>query len=476
MKAMSLREIAAAVAGEIVCGSSERIIRDVFTDSRNVAAGGLFVALRGENFDGHQYIEAVRQAGAVAAIVDRHGAGVASVNDGRDGHATVSFAQIVVEDARRALGALGSCVRASFARTRVVAVAGSNGKTSTKHLVHTVLSSRLHGSMSPKSFNNDIGVPLTILPVDVDADDFVVLELGTNHPGEIATLGAISRPDVAVLTNCGEEHLEFLGDLDGVCAENASLVDHICPRGTLIVNGDDGRLSDAVSRFTGQIVRFGFGTSNDLVATDVAVDADATRFTLDGRRWSVPMLGRHNALNALAAIAVGRAFGIDDGALATALASSSRPEMRMERVDAAEGITILNDAYNANPASMRAGLETLTEFKPAPGGRRVAVLGDMRELGPTSERYHREAGSFVAGQNGAIDLLICVGEDASRWIADQAAVDGFSQIERFPDAAAAATAVRSLLRRGDLVLVKGSRGVRLERVVEQIVAADASGR
>lgn len=459
MRPLDLKTVSTLVAGKLTGGDESATIAGVSTDSRQITPGDLFIALRGETFDGHAYLVQVAIAGAAAAIVDRE-------------IADALLPTIVVDDTRLALGRLATAIRSAFTHCKVVAVAGSNGKTSTKHLVHTALSSGLRGSMSPKSFNNDIGVPLTLFPVDDVQDDFVVLELGTNHPGEIRTLGQISTPNVVVITNCGEEHLEFLGDLDGVRKENASLVEFIRPGGTLVINGDDAKLLKAVKTFKGETIRFGFDASNNLAASDVQIDAEQTTFQLDGRRWSVPMLGRHNALNALAAIAVGRKFGLSDDWLAVALANSTKPEMRMERLDAPDGVTILNDAYNANPASMRAGLETLTEFAPPAGGRRVAVLGDMRELGDTSERYHREAGELVAKRRDAIDLLVCVGDHASKWIADAAKANGFTApIAKFPDSTVAAGAVRKLINRGDLVLVKGSRGVKLERVVEGLVGS-----
>ena len=466
MSPLSLGDILDAVGGTLVPmpGCELFQIVGVSTDSRHIRAGELFVALRGDNFDGHHYLQVARDRGAVAAIVDNN-----------PGAAADGLALIVVPDTKRAMGKLAAQVRRDFTRCQVVAVAGSNGKTSTKHLITSALSSRLRGSMSPKSFNNDVGVPLSIFPVDPE-QDFVVLEIGTNHPGEIAPLADIARPDVAVITNCTAEHLEGLGDLAGVRAENARLVDSVRSGGLLVVNGDDDLLLRAVEHFDGDVVRFGFQPGNDLFATDVQVNDAGTTFHLNGgkTRVTVPMLGRHNALNALVAVAIGRRFGLSDGAIVSGLANSSRPDMRMQRVDA-HGITILNDAYNANPASMRAGLETLLEFQP-PGrnGKRVAVLGDMRELGETSEQYHREAGAFLANQKNEIGLLVCVGE-CSKWIAESAVSNGFSSpIERFADSSAAAKAVSKLVGRGDLVLVKGSRGIRLERVVEQIVAGEGS--
>ena len=463
MKSLSLQEIASAVGGKLIAAANvergEPRIGVVSTDSRAVPADAMFVALRGDKMDGHRFLPQVADRGAAAAIVEVPSADVA-------------LPQIVVADARRALGALAAHVRAGFERCRVVGIAGSNGKTSTKHLVAAALGATLRGTASPKSFNNDIGVPLTIFPVDDAADDYVVLELGTNHPGEIATLAAIARPDVCIITNCTAEHLEGLGDLDGVRRENASVVDGMTERGTLILFGDDPAIAAATARFRGRVVTFGFGAGNDLVATDVRLGERETRFALGagGPEVVVPMLGRHSASNALAAIAVARALDVPDADSIAAIATSTAPEMRMQRVDAG-GVAILNDCYNANPASMRAAIETLVTFKPKSGGRRVAMLGEMREMGAASEALHRELGASIAATGDAIAALACVGP-AARWIADAALANGYrGSVDCFEESATAAIGLESTVGAGDVVLVKGSRGVRMERVVERLVTA-----
>jgi UDP-N-acetylmuramoyl-tripeptide--D-alanyl-D-alanine ligase len=347
----------------------------------------------------------------------------------------------------------------------VIAVAGSNGKTSTKHLIHGALCGKLRGSISPKSFNNEIGVPLTILPAD-PFQDYLVLELGTNHHGEIQVLTEMALPDIAVITNCGAEHLEGLDDLMGVRRENASIISGLNPRGLLVVNGDDPELLNAVSAYKGKRITFGFGPSNDLFANDIRCDASGTRFFLNNSRREVfvPMLGRHTAGNALAAIAVARRMGVSEDAIIRSLAEARGPEMRLQLQEIG-GITLLNDAYNANPNSMRAALETLASLQPR--GRRVAVLGDMLELGKSSERYHREIGEFAS--TCRLDLLACVGRQAAL-VAESARKAGMSAgaICHFPDSRAAANAVAEWLREGDLILLKASRTIHLETVAQAI--------
>ncbi|MCS7033805.1 MAG: UDP-N-acetylmuramoyl-tripeptide--D-alanyl-D-alanine ligase [Phycisphaerae bacterium] len=431
------------------------LVHAINTDTRRVVPGALFVAIPGERFDGHDFVPACPQSGAVAALVQR------PLSD-----TPPDLPLLQVESTRRAIGTLAQDVRLRFGG-RVIAVAGSNGKTSTKHLIHDVLSTRLRGSMSPKSFNNDIGVPLTIFQADA-RDDFLVLELGTNHPGEIAALTHIGAPDIAVITNCAEEHLEFLGDLATVRRENFSIVQGLQPGGLLIINGDDPELLALAGSFDGRKITFGFSGGNDLVAAEVQAAEDGVRFRVNGdREFQVPLLGRHSAANALAAIAVARELGLSDTDIADGLARTRGPEMRLQLREVG-GVRMLNDAYNANPASMRAALATIATMKPE--SRRVAVLGDMRELGAMSEKYHREIGRAAA--EAGVELLACVGSQA-HLLARAAEEHGLDRrnIRCFEDAAAASRVIPSWLRKGDLVLLKASRGVRLELVAEGIEAA-----
>lgn len=433
----------------------------VCTDSRAVSPGCLFVAIPGERFDGHDFVSAAAAAGALAAVVEH------PVADPPNG-----FMLLKVESTRTALGKLGRHVRQTL-RGKVIAVAGSNGKTGTKHLIDAALSHALRGSVSPKSFNNDIGVPATIFAAD-PTHDYLVLEMGTNHPGEIRTLTGIGLPDIAVITNCGPEHLEFLGDLSGVRRENASIVEGLNRNGLLVVNGDDPELLHAVEQYPGKRITFGFDRSNDLFAADVEMSDLGVSFRLNGSRqqqYFVPLLGRHNACNALAAIAVARRLGLAENDVREALAHARGPDMRLQLVELG-GIRILNDAYNANPASMLAAIETFCAL-PAPAGRRVMVLGDMLELGATSDHHHREIGQAAA--RARPDALVCVGERA-RVLAESAGRAGLpvASIQWHPDSTAAADDLAGWVRPGDLLLLKGSRGVRLERILDALSKRSAA--
>jgi UDP-N-acetylmuramoyl-tripeptide--D-alanyl-D-alanine ligase len=435
-------------------------VHAVCTDTRQMQPQSLFVALSGDRFDGHEFLSQAAAAGAIAALVDR-----IPPAPPRGMHL------IKTSHARQAMGKLARFVRLQF-RGRVIAVAGSNGKTSTKHLIDAALRDPLRGTISPKSYNNDIGVPLAIFPADPE-QDYLVLEIGTNHPGEVLSLARIASPEIGVITNCFAEHLEGLGDIEGVRRENASLHQGLVPGGLLLINGDDRELVKAVSDYPGRIVTFGFSPGNTLCATDVKCDDSGVRFKVNqlNEEAFVPMLGRHSAANALAAIIVGRELGLSDRQILANLRHARGPEMRLVLEKCGE-VRVLNDAYNANPASVKAALEMLAALPAV--GRRVAVVGEMRELGPDSESLHKEIGRFIA-QDCPPDLLVCVGP-MGQAIADEALRSGLEdhRVEYFPDAAAAC-AVTQRLRSGDLVLLKGSRAVRLETVARAIQAENIAG-
>ena len=422
------------------------MVSRVTTDTREAGEGDLFVAIRGERFDPHDFLE--KAAAASGAVVER-------VPD----DAPPSLPLVVVENARVALGDLARHHRRSLTKTKVIAVAGSNGKTGTKHLLHAALSPTRRGTTSPKSFNNDIGVPLTLLPVD-PADDYVIVEVGTNHPGEVEPLSRIALPDVAIITSIGEEHLEGLGDLDGVRRENAKITAGMDGDGVLILPGGEPRLRELCD-FRGRVVTFGATADCDVRVADVHTGYDGTRFRINGIEAFVPALGLHAASNATAAFAAAVAIGVDPADAIRGLASAEMPSMRMQIVDLPGGVRLINDAYNANPASLRAALATLRDLDHA--GRKVAVIGTMLELGEQSDRYHREAGGLAAA--AGFDLLIGVG-DGGVIVVEAAQAAGLSaqSAHTFATSEEAAEAMPSLVRGGDLLLLKGSRGVGLERI------------
>ena len=471
MKPLTVQEIRQAVGGRALTAipADAPAITAVCTDTRRMEPGSLFIAINGPRYNAHDYLPEAAKGGAIAALVEDPSTSAPC----RRAYASLpNLLLIGVGNTRQAMGKLATYVRRQL-RSKVIAVAGSNGKTTTKYLIHEVLERKFRGSISPKSYNNDIGVPLAIFPAD-PLQDYLVLEIGTNHPGEVAALSEMAAPDIAVITSIGAEHLEGLGDLAGVRREEASILKGLKPGGTLVVNGDDPQLLELVSAYPGQKITFGFSQRNELFATDVQCDENGVRFNLNGSRRQVfvPMLGRHTATNALAAIAVARKMTVTEETIIESLAEAHGPEMRLQ-LQKVNGVTLLNDAYNANPGSMKAALETVCAL-PA-RGRRVAVVGDMRELGKETERYHREAGEMVSACK--LDVLVCVGKNA-KLIAEAAQEAGMSRsaVRRFADAPAAAKGLPRWLKRGDLVLLKASRGIELEAVVRAISEKKAVAR
>lgn len=478
-------EIAASVGGRWLAPPSDpgAQVRGLSTDSRAINAGQAFLALTGEKFDGHDFIEGAARAGASLLIVQRPPAGGVASLAGRP-------AVLQVADTLIALQALAARYRDRLEATgcRVIAVAGSNGKTTTRHLIHSLLSVRFKGTQSPKSFNNHIGVPLTLLSAG-ERDAFVVVEAGTNHPGELDTLGRIVRPDAAVITSIGREHMEFFKTLEGVAQEEASILRWVKDDG-LVVAVDDPLLDRHISALSParRVVRFGESARARPRLTSCRVGAGNDQFfSLDGgAERRISLLGRHNALNATAAATVAQWMGLDEPAIVQGLASATGVPMRLTVTPmgkAPNSLLLINDAYNANPDSMAAALGTLLGLsRPAPGavtpGRRVAVLGDMLELGETGPEQHRGIGTLLAkldGESrqadpqGGIDLVIVIGR-LSLFIAQALGkawpTDRVHAIAIWDDSVPARVA--GLLEPGDLVLLKASRGMGLERLVPAI--------
>jgi len=473
MKELICDEIRQALHGRWAAGMAPRSAAasatGVSTDSRHVREGDLFVAIRGERLDGHDYLAQAIRAGAAAAVVRRDYLPPADLPAPRGG-------LIVVEDPTRSLGDLAAYYRGHMA-AKVVAVTGSNGKTTAKRMIHRILAARLAGTCSPKSFNNNIGVPLTLLGVR-PADNYVVCEVGSNAPGEIAELGKICRPHVAVITSVGPTHLERLGSIEGVAAEKASLLGELETGGVGVVCGRSGAgagadaLEKALRAYGKHVIRFGDGEECEVRLTDYRPGEGVSRFQVNGRLMvELPAPGRHNAMNALAAMTVAQRFGIDLAEAAEALASFEGTEMRLQELPAGS-VTILNDAYNANPASVAAAADVLAERGTRPGRRRVFVAGDMLELGERSAELHRETGRHIA--RSGIDLLIGVGTLARNVV--QGAADAGAKAVALGSVEEAVAELPRLLRPGDVVLLKGSRGMALERLVAPIRQAfDAAG-
>ncbi|MDP1662941.1 MAG: UDP-N-acetylmuramoyl-tripeptide--D-alanyl-D-alanine ligase [Phycisphaerales bacterium] len=444
----------------------------VCIDSRAVAMGCAFVAIRGDNHDGHEFAARAAEAGAAVVITSRPVSGLGSTP------------VLVVEDTRRALGRLAGAYREHLAAqgTVFIAVCGSNGKTTTVRMIDAVLrAGGLCGTASQKSFNNDVGVPLTVLSARV-GDQFVLCEVGTNHPGEINMLGAIVRPGIAVITSIGREHLEGFGDLAGVMREEGSIASHLRENGTLLHAEapalEDGRtfeglLATYTNHFTSRCMDRAYWIRRPQAA-EIAGVGQVSRVgvqwkDLHGNIWRVPLGGEHNAANAMLAVWVGQAMGLDNEVIAAGLLNVEAPAMRQQVITAGP-VTVVNDAYNANPDSMLAALAAFSQLTPS-AQRRVAIIGQMGELGASAAAAHAEVLAAALAQPG-IGAVIVVGPLFAAAAAD-VPPGALLAVEPLMSAESAER-LASYIKPGDAVLVKGSRSQAMERVVDAISARFAS--
>jgi UDP-N-acetylmuramoyl-tripeptide--D-alanyl-D-alanine ligase len=461
MEARPLSFIAAASVGRLLSGSPETLARRACTDSRQVRPGDLFFAVPGGKFDGHEFVDEAARKGAVA-IVGEQGRVPASIT---------GSAVIAVQNTRKALGLLAAEYRKDF-ELPVIAVAGSNGKTTTKELLASVLRQKFPTVSSEASFNNDIGVPLTLLRLD-KTHRAAVLEVGTNHPGELAPLVKMVRPNYGIITCIGREHLEFFGDLAGVAQEEGWLAELLPADGKLLVNGDDPWTDRIIPRTPAAVVRVGLAASNDWQCQILRNGRQGVTFRVEGPKtdvvgdYRIGLLGRHHAVNALFAVAMGAELGLSREEIALGLAECKPARMRLELWEAG-GVRVLDDAYNANADSVNAALQTLQDLPCT--GRRVAVLGDMAELGAQTGPAHEEIGRRAAELG--VGQLFAVGKMAPA-TARAAREAGLNRVFEFAEVEAAAPVVKSFVRSGDLVLLKASRVMRFERIAELLRGGDS---
>lgn len=455
---LDIRQIARLVGGRLTPADAGGTVCGVSTDSRSLAAGELFVPLRGENFDGHDFLSLAVQKGAAACLSEEVVAGL-------------SVPVIEVPDTLRALGDLAAGVRQGFVGP-VVGVTGSSGKTTTKDMLTAILAQTGPGLSTAGNFNNLIGLPLTLLRRRTE-DQWMVLEMGMSARGEIARLAQIASPTVGVVTNIGEAHLETLFGLDGVARAKGELFVALPAGGTAVINGDDERVANLpVANGVRRLV-YGLASDAAVSAQGVEVGGSTVSFELCLPSGSYPVrlqvAGRYNVHNALAAAAAAVALGVEEPLIARGLEAFRPARARMELVHLKDGALLIEDCYNANPLSVRAALVTLEEM--GGSGRRIAVLGDMLELGDASAQLHRDIGRVAAG---CADWLLLLGEMAQE-VAAGALEAGMpaDKVRHVADHAEGIAVLRSLLRAGDRVLVKGSRGMRMEKITEALRDGDA---
>jgi UDP-N-acetylmuramoyl-tripeptide--D-alanyl-D-alanine ligase len=452
-------ELAAATGGRWL-GDPPATVRGISTDTRAIPAGSAFVALRGERFDGHDFLAEAALAGATCAVVAR----------GRAAPGPPGFPLLEVEDTLLALGAVARLHRLRFS-IPVVGVTGSNGKTTTREMIAAILATRGPVLSTQGNLNNEVGVPLTLLRLR-PTDTAAVIEMGMSHRGEIGRLTAMAEPRVGVVTNAFPAHLEGLGTVDGVADAKGELYKGLPADGVVIANADDPRMLHRARKSGRRVLTFSGGQDReaDVVVLDVlSQDPDGMRFLLGIGTKEVevrlPLVGEHNAVNAAAAAAVALSLGCSDREIVGGLAGV-RPvgrRLRVERLPS--GVLLVDDCYNANPASMKAALRTLRRL--AGPGRALAALGDMLELGPTEDDLHRELGRDAAA--AGLVALATFGPRArlAREAAQAAGMDPSATFHT-EDPRALVAFVRERLRPGDVLLVKGSRGMKLERLVEAL--------
>lgn len=455
-----LGEIARLAGGAILVGDYALMCSDPVWDSRRVTAGAIFVPLRGENADGHTYLQDARHRGAVASFVRQ---------DFR-GELPAGLAVVQVADP---LAALQQWARAYLETlpAKVVAVTGSIGKTSTREMIAAVLSARYRVGKTKGNLNTEMGLPQTVLQATPDLD-VLVLEMGMRGPGEILELTSIAPPDVAVITNVGVSHIELLGSRENIARAKGEILQGLSPDGVAVLNGDDKLVAGQAGRAPGRVIWFGV-TRRDQDSTlwaDRIVDSgDSLRFVAhfgdSCEPVSIPWPGQHNLNNSLAAMAVGLALGMSLPECVQGLASYRPADNRLNLRQGQQGVLVIDDTYNAGPDSVRAALQVLATYPK--GGRRIAVLGDMLELGELGPAAHQEMGEVAAALH--LDGLVTVGV-LGAIIGAAAAQAGFpsGRVACLADNAAVIAHLEQMLQPGDLVLIKGSRGMRMEEIVRHL--------
>lgn len=454
MKPLTIEQLTLAINADIApagCDLSPKIT-GVSTDTRSLQTGDCFIAIIGPNHDGHDHITAAIDKGALCVIASKP-------------TPNTSVPHLIVTDTIAALGKLAKWYRRQLT-AKVIAITGSAGKTSTRHILHHVLSQHYRCHQSPKSFNNNIGLPLTLLAAE-DDHDIVLAEIGANNPGEIAELTDIAQPDIAVVTNVGHAHLEGFGTLDTIVKEKASISRGLTGKGIFIINGDHpdlvGHCKDLAIDFT----TFGTNPNCDITAETIETHGLTGTLTIQGQTIEVPLPGIANLLNTLTAYAVCAEIGISTADFADAIATVTPPDMRLD-IQTIGTMTIINDCYNANPASMANAINCLTHIAKLHNKRSVFIAGTMGELGRDSENLHAKLGKEIA--KAGIATLLAVGDFAKN-VAKTAKKTAKNAIEThiFENSTQLCNKLQDFVQPDDIILIKGSRSAKLETIVEKLI-------
>jgi UDP-N-acetylmuramoyl-tripeptide--D-alanyl-D-alanine ligase len=468
---ITIARILKPIRGKLVSGSPETLLEGITTDSRTTAKGELFFALKGERYDGHDYVRAALSKGAAAILVERRfweKIGQHIEDKALGANQNAPFAVVVVEDSLTALGDLAAWWRKQH-QVQVAAITGSTGKTTTKEMAAHILGLGAETLKNQGNFNNLIGVPLTLFRLDQKVQR-VVVEMGMNRPGEIGRLTRMADPDVGAITNVGMAHVEGVGGLEGVIRAKVELVENLSPKGTVILNGDDEKLLRAASVFSRETVTVGLGEKNDMQASRIQnLGRKGVKFDLHykGQTWPVKLQvpGIHNIQNATTAAAIGFCLDAPAEHIVQGLARFRGVKGRCNLIKLADDMAVLDDTYNSNPLSLKAALLSGADLMPR-GGKMIACLGEMRELGDASKQAHFEAGKQTAQ---VAHFLFALGEHAKEMV-NGALSEGMSPEKAvvINDHAKMVSHVNDVAEPGDLILIKGSRMVQMEKVVEGV--------
>lgn len=450
----TLKDIQRMAGGEGLSDSfEEKSVNGVSTDSRSILPGSLFVPITGENFNGHRFAGKAISEGAEAVLWDRN-----------EPNPPENAPVIFVDDTLVALQTLAKSYKEQL-NVKIAGVTGSNGKTTTKDLLASALSSAYKVHKTKGNFNNHIGLPLTLLSMPEDTE-VAVLEMGMSSRGEIEFLSNLACPDAAIITNIGESHMMELGSREGIAEAKLEIVSGLKEDGILFYFGDEPLLQERVPLMEIKTVTFGDKATNSLYPADIVQSDEGVAFTVQpgGERFMIPVLGKHNVWNALAAIAAARHLGVSDSDIKSGLSKLAMTSMRLELTKCAKGWTVINDAYNASPTSMKAAI-TLTEDLEG-YARKILILGDMLELGENEAEFHLETGEHIT--KGKIDRVFTYGVLGEKIAEGAARKLSAGEVESFTDKSDLIAAVKRFARPGDLFLVKASRGMRLEEAVEAL--------
>ena len=460
MSKLTAAELESGTGGNLVYGSSDAIFPHVSIDTRKLQGEDVFFAIHGPNQDGHRYVPDALSKGALGAVVEQDYV--------YPGEFPAGKVLIKVRDTHEALKDLAKSARRRWPGT-LVAVTGSMGKTTTREFAAHVLKSRFRVYQTPGNYNNLFGLPLALFGLAED-QDLGIFEMGMSAKGEIAEMCRIASPEVGIITNVAPVHLEFFGSLEDIARAKEELAEALPNNGTLIYNSDDLLVTEIAGRFAGRKISFGISSAADIRADQVEITGlEETRFRIswggEHAKASIPLAGAHYVMNVLAAVALGSRFGISLPRMVETFGTLSQASMRGQLLRFKEGFAVIDDSYNSNPRALMKMIEVLSEMPSFT--RRILVAGEMLELGSGSDSLHFECGSFAAAQG--IDVVIGIG-GAAREIVRAAVESGIpgSRARFYPDVLSAVDAVSNELREGDLVLIKGSRGVHLEKIVEKL--------